>query len=94
MSPRCPSNYILFRKIHAYIFCIYSFPPTKRKKWESIFPSCTKKDEINLVDSLIRYDPKKRLSAQEVVNKLNFSLHTTRSIKNKTFQALSHIIFF
>lgn len=45
---------------------LYSFPPTKRKKWESLFPSCTKKDELGLVDSLIRYDPKKRASAKEV----------------------------
>ncbi|XP_037029321.1 cyclin-dependent kinase 20-like [Bradysia coprophila] len=49
-----------------------SFPPTKRKKWESLFPTCTKKDEIGLVDSLIRYDPKKRLSAKEALSHIYF----------------------
>jgi hypothetical protein len=45
---------------------IYRFPQTKPVEWENIFPSLTRREEIDLVDRLIRYNPKSRWTAQEV----------------------------
>lgn len=42
------------------------FPNSKREEWEKIFPSFTTKDEIGLVDGLVKYNPRQRLSAAEV----------------------------
>lgn len=42
------------------------FPNSKREEWENIFPSFTTKEEIGLVDGLVKYNPKQRLSAAEV----------------------------
>lgn len=42
------------------------FPNSKKEEWEKIFPSFTTKGEIGLVDSLVKYNPKQRLTAAEV----------------------------
>lgn len=42
------------------------FPNSKREEWEKIFPSFTTKEEIGLVDGLVKYNPKQRLTAAEV----------------------------
>lgn len=42
------------------------FPNSKQEEWEKIFPSFTTKEEIGLVDGLVKYNPKQRLSATEV----------------------------
>jgi cell cycle related kinase len=47
------------------------FPNSKREEWENIFPSFTTREEIGLVDSLVKYNPKQRLTAKEVSNHLN-----------------------
>lgn len=42
------------------------FPDSKREEWEKIFPSFTTREEIGLVDGLVKYNPKQRLTAAEV----------------------------
>lgn len=42
------------------------FPNSKREEWVNIFPSFTTREEIGLVDGLVKYNPKKRLTAAEV----------------------------
>lgn len=42
------------------------FPETKREKWENIFPTCTSREEIDLVDQLVVYNPSMRLTANQV----------------------------
>jgi hypothetical protein len=42
------------------------FPNSKREEWEKIFPSFTTREEIGLVDGLVKYNPKQRLTAAEV----------------------------
>lgn len=46
------------------------FPETKREKWENIFPICTSREEIDLVDKLVVYNPSMRLTANQVFFKL------------------------
>ncbi|ETN66332.1 cell division protein kinase 7, partial [Anopheles darlingi] len=41
------------------------FPNARGERWEDIFPSCTTRDELGLVDALVRYNPAKRLTAEE-----------------------------
>lgn len=48
------------------------FPNAKGERWEDIFPSCTTKCEIGLVDGLVRYNPSRRLTAEEVSLKCFF----------------------
>lgn len=48
------------------------FPNSKREEWEKIFPSFTTKEEISLVDGLVKYNPKQRLTASEVSAIYNF----------------------
>ncbi|KAG5671520.1 hypothetical protein PVAND_001714 [Polypedilum vanderplanki] len=43
------------------------FPNSKREEWENIFPSFTTKEEIGLVDSLVKYNPKQRFTAKEAL---------------------------
>ncbi|XP_058121488.1 cyclin-dependent kinase 20 [Anopheles ziemanni] len=43
------------------------FPNSRGERWEDIFPSCTTRDEIGLVDGLVRYNPAKRLTAEEAL---------------------------
>lgn len=42
------------------------FPNSKREEWVNIFPSFTTREEIGLVDGLVKYNPKKRMTASEV----------------------------
>lgn len=59
--------HINFMRIHAHSCAfIYSFPYSKGESWQNIFPACTTTHEIALVDGLVRYNPKKRLTAAEV----------------------------
>lgn len=51
---------------------ISSFPSTKGGKWENIFPTCTTKNEIGLVDGLVKYNPEKRYKAAEVSRNILF----------------------
>ncbi|CRL05800.1 CLUMA_CG018828, isoform A [Clunio marinus] len=44
-----------------------SFPNSKREEWVKIFPSFTTKEEIRLVDDLVKYNPKHRLTASEAL---------------------------
>lgn len=44
----------------------YRFPYSKGDVWENLFPSPTMREEIKLVDALIKYNPKKRLTANKV----------------------------
>lgn len=55
------------------VYWIYTnrFPESKGEQWPSLFPSCTTRAEIKLVDSLIRYNPAHRLTAAQV-NNLDF----------------------
>lgn len=55
-----------------YFVFFFSFPHSKGQNWENIFPTCTTTDEISLVDGLVKYNPKKRLSAIQV-RLLNFT---------------------
>lgn len=50
----------IYRKI------FYSFSHSNGDKWENIFPTCTTYSELALVDGLVKYNPKKRLTASEV----------------------------
>uniref|UniRef100_A0A182FAK0 Cyclin-dependent kinase 20 n=1 Tax=Anopheles albimanus TaxID=7167 RepID=A0A182FAK0_ANOAL len=43
------------------------FPSARGERWEDIFPSCTTRDELGLVDALVRYNPAKRHTAEEVM---------------------------
>lgn len=54
------------------------FPNSRREEWEKIFPSFTTKEEIGLVDGLVKYNPKQRLSAAEVSGKF---LQITKRLK-------------
>ncbi|XP_055315627.1 cyclin-dependent kinase 20-like [Sitodiplosis mosellana] len=49
-----------FKKIH--------FSHSKGESWQNVFPTCTTANEIALVDGLIQYNPKKRLTAAETLN--------------------------
>lgn len=42
------------------------FPHSNGQKWESLFPSCTNVEEIDLTAKLLTYNPMKRLTAAEV----------------------------
>lgn len=42
------------------------FPHSNGQKWESLFPSCTNDEEIDLTAKLLTYNPMKRLTATEV----------------------------
>ena len=44
------------------------FPISRGELWENIFPSCTTKEEIGLVDALVTYNPRRRLTASEALN--------------------------
>uniref|UniRef100_A0A336MKW1 Cyclin-dependent kinase 20 n=1 Tax=Culicoides sonorensis TaxID=179676 RepID=A0A336MKW1_CULSO len=44
------------------------FPYSKGDVWENLFPSPTIREEIKLVDALIKYNPKKRLTANKALN--------------------------
>lgn len=46
----------------------YSFSHSKGECWQNVFPTCTTSTEIALVDGLVKYNPRKRLSATEVFN--------------------------
>lgn len=41
------------------------FPESRGSRWERLFPSNTTRNEISLVDSLVKYNPKARLTASE-----------------------------
>jgi hypothetical protein len=79
------------------------FPNSKREEWEKIFPSFTTKEEIGLVDGLVKYNPRQRLTAAEVSVKLyellRFSDYHQRQLHFKSFliisllQALCHEYF-
>lgn len=56
------------------------FPNSRGERWEDIFPSCTTRDEIGLVDGLVRYNPAKRLTAEEVRVWVFRPLPSSRSI--------------
>ncbi|XP_063707441.1 cyclin-dependent kinase 20 [Culicoides brevitarsis] len=45
-----------------------SFPYSKGEPWENMFPTPTMREEIELVDALIQYNPKKRLTANEAIS--------------------------
>lgn len=52
-----------------FFFCvhtIHSFSHSKGESWQNVFPTCTTANEIALVDGLVQYNPKKRLTAAEV----------------------------
>lgn len=52
------------------MFMIYlanSFSHSNGSTWENIFPTCTAAEEIALVDGLVKHNPKKRLTAAEVL---------------------------
>lgn len=51
------------------------FPNSKREEWIDIFPSFTTKEEIGLVDALVKYNPKQRLTAAQVsMNQMHLML--------------------
>ena len=54
------------------------FPSSKREEWENIFPSFTTRSEIGLVDGLVKYNPKQRLSAAEVSKMRNGSVFAVK----------------
>ncbi|XP_055677209.1 cyclin-dependent kinase 20 [Lutzomyia longipalpis] len=53
---------------HLPDFSKISFPHSKGEKWESIFPSCTTPQEISLVDNLVTYNPRKRLTPDQALH--------------------------
>lgn len=53
----------------------HSFSHSDGDQWENIFPSFTTYNELALVDGLIRYNPKKRLTAKEVHSSLYNKLY-------------------
>lgn len=48
------------------MFRVHSFSHSKGESWQNVFPTCTTANEIALVDGLVQYNPKKRLTAAEV----------------------------
>lgn len=67
----CPAVYTLpslFSLTHDSLFIGYRFPESKGEQWPALFPSCTARAEIKLVDGLIRYNPSHRLTAAQVNN--------------------------
>lgn len=66
---------------------LYRFPYSKGDVWENLFPSPTMREEIKLVDALIKYNPKKRLTANKVCHiciemyrRFHFNAHVEANI--------------
>ncbi|XP_055617343.1 cyclin-dependent kinase 20 [Toxorhynchites rutilus septentrionalis] len=49
------------------------FPNAKGERWQDIFPSFTTQNEIGLVDSLVTYNPSRRLTAKEAMQHQYFT---------------------
>lgn len=63
------------------IFYPFSFSYSKGESWQNVFPTCTTFDEIALVDGLVQYNPRKRLTAAEV--RYIFCIRTHRERKKR-----------
>lgn len=70
----------------------FSFTRSAGDKWENIFPSCTTFDELALVDGLVRYNPRKRLTPAEVINQCTIQMLRT-DFDSDVFQALNMSYF-
>lgn len=66
------------------------FPNSRREEWEKIFPSFTTKEEIGLVDGLVKYNPKQRLSAAEVSGKVLQIMKRLKYRMRKYFMLTCH----
>lgn len=66
----------------------FSFSYSKGESWQNVFPTCTTFNEIALVDGLVQYNPRKRLTAAEVHILYTHTQRAKKKISTKIQQTL------
>lgn len=68
----------------------FSFSYSKGESWQNVFPTCTTFDEIALVDGLVQYNPRKRLTAAEVHIFFTHKQRAKKKIDEDTTDSLTY----